>query len=383
MNNFIHFGCWNNLNLNKGCLINVMKLLKERLKDIDKPKIDFLTIAGDNYYPKKEKVEGKKKKIIIPELLNQGFKYLPKEIPIYMILGNHDLETNTGKNNFFINNLDSPEEENNCSIIKYEQIAEHENENIEYSFFKEMMLENGTLIIMIDTSMYSVDVEEYLPCYKFFLQETLDNYNVEELREYQLSLIIKTITKYNNIKNLILIGHHPIIGLKIKDGKGAHINDIIEFDNVLKEIYSRLMDNVNYFYLCADVHLYQEGKIVIKIDETQKMNIQQYIVGTGGTELDTCVGESNIGEKIENERLTYTMTRCQERCGFLECINTSPIPRFLFNEIPIEGGKRKRRKAKKSKRKTKRKSKRKTKRKSKREIKRIQKKSKKTKKIKK
>ena len=105
MNNFIHFGCCNNLNLNKGCLINVMKLLKERLKDIDKPKIDFLTIAGDNYYPKKEKVKGKKKKIIIPELLNQGFEYLPSEIPIYMILGNHDLETNIGKGNFFINNL--------------------------------------------------------------------------------------------------------------------------------------------------------------------------------------------------------------------------------------------------------------------------------------
>lgn len=357
MNNFIHFGCWNNLN--KGCLINVMNLLKKRLKDKTKPKIDFLTIAGDNYYPKKEKVEGKKKKIIIQDLLNQGFEYLPKEIPIYMILGNHDLETNTGNNIFFINNLDSPEEKNNCSIIKYEQIAGHENENIEYSFFKEMMLENGTLIIMIDTSMYSVDVEEYLPCYKFFLQETLANYNVEELREYQLSLIIKTITKYNNIKNLILIGHHPIIGLKIKDGKSARINDIIEFDNVLKEIYSRLMDNVNYFYLCADVHLYQEGKIVIKIDETSKMNIQQYIVGTGGTDLDKCVGESNIGVEIENERLTYTMTRCQEKCGFLECITTSSdIPSFLFNEIPIEGGKRKRKTRKRKSRK--RKSRRKT-----------------------
>ena len=123
MNNFIHFGCWNNLN--KGCLINVMKLLKERLKDIDKPNIDFLTIAGDNYYPKKEKVEGKKKKIIIPELLNQGFEYLPREIPIYMILGNHDLETNTGKGNFFINNLDNPVEKNVCSVIEYEQISKN------------------------------------------------------------------------------------------------------------------------------------------------------------------------------------------------------------------------------------------------------------------
>ena len=119
------------------------------------------------------------------------------------------------------------------------------------------------------------------------------------------------------------------------------------------------MDNVNYFYLCADVHLYQEGNIVIKIDEMPKMKIQQYIVGTGGTELDKCVDESNIGVEIENERLTYIMTRCQEKCGFLECITTSDIPSFVFNEVPIEGGKRKTRK-RKTKRKSKKKSKRKT-----------------------
>ncbi len=101
MSNFIHFGCWNNLN--KGCLEKVMQLLKNRLKH--KPKIDFLTIAGDNYYPKKEKVGNKKNKIIIPSLLEEGFAHLPKEIPIYMILGNHDLETNTGGNNFFITDL--------------------------------------------------------------------------------------------------------------------------------------------------------------------------------------------------------------------------------------------------------------------------------------
>ena len=367
MSNFIHFGCWNNLN--KGCLENVMDLLTERLNETGKPGIDFLTIAGDNYYPKKEKMNGKKKKIIFPKLLNQGFNYLPEDIPIYMILGNHDLETNIGKNNFFIDNLDNPVKKDDCSIIVYEQISKNNKNNIEYDFFKETMLENGTLIIMVDTSMYSLDVEDYLPCYKFFLQRTLSEYTVESLREYQLGLIIKTITKYEGgyIKNLILIGHHPIIGLKIKDGNSGRINDIIEFDKVLKEIYSRLMDNVNYFYLCADVHLYQEGNIVIKIDETQQMKIQQYIVGTGGTELDTCIAESNIGDKIENDRLTYTMTRCQERCGFLECITTSAIPSFLFNEIPIEGGvkKIKNTKKKKTKKKTKKKKKNKTKNKTK------------------
>ena len=347
MSNFIHFGCWNNLN--KGCLKRVMHLLQKRLKDAAKPKIDFLTIAGDNYYPKKEQVDGKKKKIIIPSLLEKGFKSLPPEIPIYMILGNHDLETKG------IEPLVPVEEKDDCSIIKYEKISKNRNGNIEYNLFKEFMLENGTLILMIDTSMYSVDVGEYLPCYNYFLQRTFTT--AEELRAYQLGLIIETLTKYNDIKikNLIIIGHHPIIGLKIKKGVDARINDIMRFDNVLKEIYSRLKDTVNYFYLCADVHLYQEGDIFIKIDDIQTMMIKQYIVGTGGTELDKCANERNIGVAINDyPRLTYTMTKCEEKCGFLECINTQDSLSFLFNAVPASGGRnksKKSRKQKKSKRK--------------------------------
>ena len=227
MSNFIHFGCWNNLN--KGCLKNVMDLLEKRLQNAAKPKIDFLTIAGDNYYPKKKEVDGKKKKIIIPSLLETGFKSLPPEIPIYMILGNHDLETKG------IEPLVPVEEKDDCSIIKYEKISKNKNGNIEYNLFKEFMLENGTLILMIDTSMYSVDVGEYLPCYNYFLERTFTT--TEELRAYQFGLIMKTLTKYNDgeIKNLIIIGHHPIIGLKQKNGNDARINDIIPFDIVLKE----------------------------------------------------------------------------------------------------------------------------------------------------
>ena len=141
MSNFIHFGCWNNLN--KGCLKKVMNLLSERLTTkYGAPKIDFLTIAGDNYYPEKvKKVKGeKKKKIINTTLLAEGFSYLPKEIPIYMVLGNHDLETNTGEDNFFIDNLETSVPINTCPVI-YQQIAQTNNTNIEYSFFKEMMIE--------------------------------------------------------------------------------------------------------------------------------------------------------------------------------------------------------------------------------------------------
>ena len=335
MSNFIHFGCWNNLD--KGCLKNVMNLLNNRLEDINKPNIDFLTVAGDNYYTIKELYNGKKKKIIIPEQMNLGFDYLPKDIDIYMIIGNHDLETNTGQHNFFINNLENPVLENDCKVIEYENIAIRDNRNIDYQLSHEKMLKNGTLVLMIDTSMYESIAELFLPCYRSFLKN--DSITIEILQTQQLEFIKETIKKYNDeIKNLIIIGHHPIIGLKLKKDKSKTVQDIINFDDVLKAIYELLQNNVNYFYLCADIHLYQSGSISLKIDEESNMNIQQYIVGTGGTNLDKCP----ILSEIENERLTYTMIECKETCGFLECIMNKDIPSFTFNEVDFEGGKKKR-----------------------------------------
>ena len=64
MENFIHFGCWNNLN-KKGNLKPVMDKLQSRLNNPDLPQIDFISVAGDNYYPKKttERIHGKKVRI--------------------------------------------------------------------------------------------------------------------------------------------------------------------------------------------------------------------------------------------------------------------------------------------------------------------------------
>jgi len=345
MSNFIHFGCWNNLN--EGCLETVMTRLNTRLDNL--PLIDFLTVAGDNYYTLKELYKGKKKKIIIPEKLNLGFDYLPKDVDIYMILGNHDLETNTGKNNFFIDNLENPVSENDCKVIEYENIAIGDNRKIDYKLSHEKMLQNGTLVLMIDTSMYESAAELFLPCYKAFLHD--ESITIEKLQTQQLEFIKETIENYDGeIKNLIIIGHHPIIGLKLKKSKNKTVEDIIIFDDVLKEIYESLKDSVNYFYLCADIHLYQSGSISLKIDEESNMNIQQYIVGTGGTNLDKCP----ILNEIENERLTYTMSECKETCGFLECITNRDIPSFTFNEVVFEGGKKKRTKKTKKKNKKRR-----------------------------
>jgi len=359
MKSFIHFGCWNNLNIKEkegkikeiGCLKKVMKLLEANLSGVD-----FIVIAGDNYYPKKEKtIEGEKKKRIIPSKLEEGFNLLPKEIPIVMILGNHDLETNLNprKPKLFIE--ENPEESRSCSILELEKLSK--GSNIEYTFFKDQMMDNGTLVIMIDSDVYSIDAYKFLPCYNIFLSENFEN--IDNVKEYQYNLIFQKINQYNaigSIKNLIIIGHQPITGIKYKDGvKQPPLNDIPYFKPVLLEIYNLLGSEINYFYLCADLHLYQDGLITLKNEEEQKeMKIKQFIVGTGGTELDDAVPE-NINFVFSSETIDYKMISSKQECGILKCEVDGLEPKFEFISIEQKGGKKRTKKRERKKRKRSRK----------------------------
>ena len=359
MKSFIHFGCWNNLNIKEkegkikeiGCLKKVMKLLKANLSGVD-----FIVIAGDNYYPKKEKtIEGEKKKRIIPSKLEEGFNLLPKEIPIVMILGNHDLETNLNprKPKLFIE--ENPEESRSCSILELEKLSK--GSNIDYTFFKDIMMDNGTLVIMIDSDVYSIDAYKFLPCYNIFLSENFES--IDNVKEYQYNLIFQKINQYNaigSIKNLIIIGHQPITGIKYKDGvKQSPLNDIPYFKPVLLEIYNLLGSEINYFYLCADLHLYQEGLITLKNEQEQKeMKIKQFIVGTGGTELDDAVPE-NINFVFSSETIDYQMISSKQKCGILKCEVEGLEPKFEFISIEQKGGRKKTKKRRRNKRKRSRK----------------------------
>lgn len=353
MKSFIHFGCWNNLNIKEkegkikeiGCLKKVMKLLEANLSGVD-----FIVIAGDNYYPKKEKtIEGEKKKRIIPSKLEEGFNLLPKEIPIVMILGNHDLETNLNpeKPKLFIE--ENPEESKSCSILKLEN--EVKGSNIEYTFFKDLMMDNGTLVIMIDSDVYSIDAYKFLPCYNIFLSQNFES--IDNVKEYQYNLIFQKINQYNvigSIKNLIIIGHQPITGIKYKDGvKEPPLNDIPYFKPVLLEIYNLLGSEINYFYLCADLHLYQEGLITLK-NETEQMKIKQFIVGTGGTELDDAVPE-DINFVFSSDTIDYEMISSKKECGILKCELDGFKPDFKFISIKQKGGRKRTKKREKRKRK--------------------------------
>ena len=343
MENFIHFGCWNNLN-KKGNLKPVMDKLQSRLNNPDLPQIDFISVAGDNYYPDKLKPKIKtdsKKKIIKPDLLEMGFNMLPSDPDIYMILGNHDLETNTNPNKPTLFIRDEDNAEDNCKILTMEQELSIKQSNIEFVLYKDLMLSNGTLILMIDTSMYTMDGKKYLKCYNMFLDT---DYDLSQLQELQNSWILSTIEKYkDDIQNLVIIGHHPITGIKFKENKEKHLNDIPFFIDILQEIYKLLSNTVYYYFLCADLHIYQKGYVYIEVNKERSdslntelettpeyMMIEQHIVGTGGTDLDDDL-PINVVDNFENDKISYMLDTSIHNNGFLECNIYNEVLDFVFH----------------------------------------------------
>jgi len=432
---FWQFGCWNNLNTINGVVQgradDVMTFIKRKLKEPYPP--DKLIISGDNYYP--HKIEDKKKdksskdkspkeetseklektppatkeKTIYTEVLKAGLLSLPIDIPITMILGNHDLDRNDKENLFVISPSDlgsRRQEKNDCEIIQLELEAIKEKQNIDYVFFKSEFINNETLLLTIDTSIYELekDTTTYLPCYNTFFKNNpfykdtqLNFSSISDLRKHQIENIIEAITdaqsQNTTIKHVIIVGHHPIFQIKFKEKEKVPIkftSDIhLGFKPVLTEIYNKLPE-ARFYYLCSDLHLYQEGIIALEVTKDKPMTIDQYIVGTGGTKLDPKLPEPEAMEKTHTaENITYKFIREIQDHGYLECIITKgSYPQFKFigisvpdqvpvpdpvsvpDQVPVpdqvSGG----RKYNSTKKKTKRKSKRKTKKHTKKHIKR-------------
>ena len=172
--------------------------------------------------------------------------------------------------------------------------------------------------------------------------------NIKDLRDYQLEKIIDAIKKdYKSIKHLIIVGHHPIYQLKNKTSGDPPVNNVtdksdisVDFTPVLKTIFEKLGSTTMYHYLCSDLHLYQKGSINMNFkDTTNPMIINQYIVGSGGTELDPRVPpelvEPDKTYTSKDGSITYIFEDEIREYGFLECIiEKDTAPRFKF--IPLE-----------------------------------------------
>ena len=373
---FLHFGCWNkgqsyyisgetesetqdNPDMASN-LTNVMRKLNEVTDEI---RPEFIVVAGDNYYPNKitmndEKGRESKIKLFDEEDMKSGFGGLPKNVEIDVIMGNHDYETN----------LLVPVEnkvETSCKILKLEyELEKQPDNNLNILFNKVRNFNDTTLLLMIDTTIYSdKDAPTVVNCYK--LHPNLKtgmvarDLTIDSIRENQANFMRNSIS--NNIddaiKNIIIVGHHPITVFKLLKNQGAQLVDspggpLVDalYKNVF-EVLNNMGKSMNYYYLCADLHQYQIGNISIcPQGSSEKMLIKQYTVGTGGADQDPFpFSKSNLSEKhgrlvFEKNKVTYNLNYLMTHeelelsgsmYGFLQC--TSNGDNLSFKFIDVDG----------------------------------------------
>lgn len=302
---FIHFGCWNN-GLCSASETNGLSLMTKKLNEyILINEIDFITVAGDNYYPKKNSM-GKK---FNQENFISGFNCLPKDIKKYLIFGNHDID------DIIVNDSG---EIIKCKLLDEQIKIAEENKTIE--IFDEVLYKviENTLIIMLDTNLYEEDKEKSIrdTCYSRLFSALINKseLKIKDLVSYQNCFMIDLIKEYNTMKNIIFIGHHPLYSIKNKIKNNVEKKDDYKsenFINFLKQIEKILLGKKIY-YLCADTHMYQEGIVNI----TPEITIKQYIVGTGGAEQDNIYTSDNT--ILESSRVVYTKSNEKKEFGFLE-----------------------------------------------------------------
>ena len=283
---FITFGCWNNRNYKTGeqPMDAVLEKVKGEINN-GNPEINRIIVSGDNYYPEKIKIEKdeKIKNVYIKNLKDgiQKLKDAAGDTPVSMVMGNHDLETNNSITEF---KAESENQEyvkkGNCSILQ-EEIAS--KDLIDYLIFGEIETEiTDVALLMIDTTIYAEEVDEnnYLPCYKEWFEKngmTSEEITVKKIQDMQSKFVTE---KIKDKQKIILIGHHPFF-YKNK-------NNILIDNNIAGHLIEILKDKTIY-YICADRHYYQYATI-----EIEGITIHQYIVGTGGAELDSLPNDSTV-----------------------------------------------------------------------------------------
>lgn len=229
---FIHFGCWNENGCNINRLNSPLSFVMQSLNDyIDRHKIRFIVIAGDNYYEDRNN-----KNKFNKNNFYSGFQCLPIHIKKYLIFGNHDLMDKFNVNNKY----------NECLSINLQYLYASKNKS--FKLFSDVLhkIYKNTLIIMIDSTLFWNISNLYLPCYqKLFPNIKLTT--IDALRIYQLNSVINILKNNLSVSNIIFIAHHPIIAFITENEKRIKIinNKIVDFFNNINSY----LQHKNIYYL--------------------------------------------------------------------------------------------------------------------------------------
>ena len=225
--------------------------------------------------------------------MSSGFKCLDNiGIETFLLLGNHDVE----KLGTDVKGIGPT---NGCEVIdfqlkKYKPPANEDTTTMLFTFEGDKLMQKPvdtyTMIIMFDSTIYDFDGEEegkkYLDCYKKINSDFTSIESIRKKQAKQRDETIAELNKGNKITTLIFSCHHPILSARLKKGKfkEAIRKQIADFLLPFLEVRSV----TKFILLCADDHLVQYSTLTI--GGKTKMTIEQYIVGTGGAELDKLEG---------------------------------------------------------------------------------------------
>lgn len=361
-NTFAHFGCWNY----DFCPGNNFETV---LNSIETDGIENLYVAGDNYYDTDDKDDTNEKVKDFKSLGTDGSESRKK-----LLSGFNCLKNSSIKNiHICMGNRDVNVHDKQCNVMKIineEKLTSRLNIHL-FNFIEK----NDYNILIIDTSIY--ETKKNAQCYnEFDKKENVFNFddislddNTSSFQYEQEQFIREKLQNCDEEKNLIVIGHHPLIGVHSKIDKKKQ-KEVIN-----KALLKRIFENIiipNYkgeiIYLCADIHLYQKSTIDFK----DRKKITQYIAGTGGTRLDQYIENindkdpiKNINKDLKDDNIIYEMIdNINNNHGYLKCNITKDNIEIVFQSVNKDnkgrGGKSKKRKSKKrktKKRRTKKKNK--------------------------
>lgn len=318
------FGCWN-IGCNEGSgQRTVAKLISDKH---EQENYKFMTILGDNYYSKKvdltDKLNIKDTNI---QKLKEGFNCLTTiNIEKKLIMGNHDVKDSYDKN---------------CSVLRTQFELPWYDVKFPYGYDL-YYLYNGSdkqkvyetiLFIYLDTSIYDTKkITDDNSCYEKILSK-----NIDELITNQGLFIENTLDKILRdlnlkVKRVIFFGHEPLITYKYKQKKDLEKTNIL--DNLLNILFEKKLEykDVNFHWICADYHIYQNGNITSTNEKYKNLNISQLIFGTGGAELDEPSKNNNY--ELKEYKLNILKNEAYEPNGNKIELNTNGINKFGYGEI--------------------------------------------------
>jgi hypothetical protein len=370
---FIHFGCWGELNNYPNFFPHFQTVMNCLESYITKnTNIKFLTIAGDNYYSYKDKSERPKTKTFIEENfvhIMESLKENSRDIPKYILWGNHEIDDLI---DYYVEYSDQigretektiiDENDKQCFVLNKQLEWITKNKDHQFKNFQNVDINTefkNTLVIMLDTTIYFDDT--LIDCYNKYNilsgeEQNASHKNIQEIREKQLEQVRYYLIDGANKKNIIFIGHHPLYICTNKTMNKEEGEKGNGWNNHIKYFYEALKEELKQkkiYHLCADTHCYQKTTVHIPNIPI----ITQYIVGTGGAQYHKC---KNSCASIKNNIIQTTDNQTP---GFLRCIFNKENPsgdewEFFFKNCSSDiAGKNIQRKKIKKKRRSKKKKK--------------------------